>query len=771
MLKKVSKALAIIVAVVMVLTMMPLTLQAGETPEPPPAPSGPGPDVEGYRDPGIWDGVEDGTLRGDIGAIRKVFRVPAGTEIPEARFYFQLQLQYVERGNPREFVHVDDLDDCEIALPYEDTAGQDGNPGNFIRYVVFDSEETGTNVADHGVPEYTIGNNVVNGQLRGESGSLILQNPGGLGAPSDRYNWAEVALDLDNITWPHTGVFVFRVFEHHGTNAPALENDTWVYSTTMYYLYVYISANNPCNQCEDCVYYCMNDELGVLGIVSQMSVRRAPNNEDLAAECDRPYCCGNIRGRCCGEEPLCLLGECNSGGRPAVAAMPAVPCEDPHMTFDEDCSDCIPARPAVDAVAPCPEACPDCDTLCDACYEAKSDATRGNSDMVFRNDFIRDEEPWNPNDPNNRPWDPNDPDGDAPFYVGKIVLGNMGNTIDGYFSMNLVLNLPDLLNNQFVHQCAPPVGCREDAADDECEICPPYETAWEPGQSFCYFADWCCETPGSCCPNATVPVADHYFGQSVACAQCYNHMFEYLHAWIINPDGTIATPANDPGSFEDLVDEDGTTMLQTGITVEASGRIVIEVNFTDNQSSIEIDFHLRHLQRLVFERVPYGSTHRVYERFVPNYEQSGVYTSGGNVSQRQYLVGSGNLYVYRLRCLCDQENPTAWRNGSWAERNNGLTHPHADWCYCEEFVLVSEIQRGCNGANCDDESCHVCDAPDALNSVRITNQRNEDPPMGVFMSNLPFIGLMALAGIAFLGYIALKMRKDEDEDEFEYYYS
>ena len=44
------------------------------------------------------------------------------------------------------------------------------------------------------------------------------------------------------------------------------------------------------------------------------------------------------------------------------------------------------------------------------------------------------------------------------------------------------------------------------------------------------------------------------------------------------------------------------------------------------------------------------------------------------------------------------------------------------------------------------------------------------PPMGVFLSNLPFIGLMVFAGVSLAGFFVFRLRNKDDDDEYEYEY-
>jgi len=636
--------------------------------------------------------------------------MPAGTMVPDVSFTFDIELYQIER-----VTRV--YDDCEAcAACLDDEACTDPGPG--FRYVRSLQLANGDEIepwyqevcfADRAgqPPRHTV--NATTNPLRGSSGSLMLPiaSPD-RGQSTDRYEYREVNVGLTDLIrdelFPHPGVFVFRVTERWntndmygcydcncepcdcGNNAPGGCCGTGgdcacdipnliVYSSIVYYLYVYVAYNQPCGYCTGCTpwlaipeatrparpFYCLNSDLGILGIVSQQ-VRRGL---DGVLTCEDTIYCGPYNTNV-------VWGRCND----------CVACETPAVNCGV-CEDCVEGEPI------CPtQTRPVCTapvivdgTPCDYCLDAKHDSTPGRSDMVFRNDFIRtycNAIPCEEN-PEDWEWDPNDPDCPSSLYVAKVVTGNLGDQ-EAYFRMSMRLLMPDLLPRGHVHIC-PGMTCTT------------------------------CEVVGGVlvrCPGDD------------DCDHCVVPFPTNLYAFIVNGDGTIVRGDDaEAGNFGSL---------PTGVIVDANGRLTIPVDPVTREANINY-FYLRHLQRLLFVQVPMGTFYVVNEYYVADYEQTGVYTSGGVSSTRQGTTGDGadlNLRSAESReCTPDGEAGTC-----------------ADGCeVCDNgFILVSEIAVN-------------------NNSARINNHRETTPPMGVFLNNLPFIGLIALAVGGLVGFVVLKVRK------------
>jgi hypothetical protein len=169
----------------------------------------------------------------------------------------------------------------------------------------------------------------------------------------------------------------------------------------------------------------------------------------------------------------------------------------------------------------------------------------------------------------------------------------------------------------------------------------------------------------------------------------------------------------------------------TGVTLHTDGTIVINVTTSGEPPTAiaEIAFRLQHDQRLVFESLPLGTLYNVTEYYVIDYTQTGYVTIAGDTS---YAIGAdtatGNLVllgsvrqILVIDCDCDEcECPTP------------------DECDCDECECDSIIHSG--------------------NSVAVVNDFSVPTPMGIFLDNLPFIGLIALSVGGLVLFLVVKTR-------------
>ncbi|MCL2405204.1 MAG: hypothetical protein FWC92_06625 [Defluviitaleaceae bacterium] len=147
------------------------------------------------------------------------------------------------------------------------------------------------------------------------------------------------------------------------------------------------------------------------------------------------------------------------------------------------------------------------------------------------------------------------------------------------------------------------------------------------------------------------------------------------------------------------------------------------------------EFTLAHGERLYIAGLPMGTTYDLVELIVPgiaSYEATGVVvTSGG--TPRTPAAPPPPLV-----------NPNP-EDGFALDLNAAAG---ADYLVNLRNALISN----------DDE---------LDNSAVVTNDREISTPMGVFLNNLPFIGLIVLAGAALTGFIVLKVRKGKEEELVE----
>ena len=132
------------------------------------------------------------------------------------------------------------------------------------------------------------------------------------------------------------------------------------------------------------------------------------------------------------------------------------------------------------------------------------------------------------------------------------------------------------------------------------------------------------------------------------------------------------------------------------------------------------EFELRHGDRLVLDNIPIGTTYTVTEYFVTAYNQSAFITEAG--------ITGGEITAPRLPPRQD-----LLATGTMRQR----------W--------VAGAVEGTGTINSD-------------NSVLVVNHQDQAPPLGVFVDNAPFVGLIVLAGISgVLGFMRLRKREYEDD--------
>jgi len=221
--------------------------------------------------------------------------------------------------------------------------------------------------------------------------------------------------------------------------------------------------------------------------------------------------------------------------------------------------------------------------------------------------------------------------------------------------------------------------------------------------------DGCGEDPCECDPDDKIDNASLYISKTVTGAGSQQQPFDFnLNLTIpsLLPDFIVVGGVNVPllanGPFRAYLVEDGDVVLDA-----SSDPVYIELNAGANT------FQLRHNQSLHILGVPIGTVYNMIEVGDEDFAQSAVVVQGGatvaqtpapdfGVVEASVLGSDDNLYV-----------------------NNGL--------------ISNDTQN--------------------LNAVRVTNHFDFETPMGVFLNNLPFIGLVVLALGALGGLVALKVRK------------
>jgi len=150
--------------------------------------------------------------------------------------------------------------------------------------------------------------------------------------------------------------------------------------------------------------------------------------------------------------------------------------------------------------------------------------------------------------------------------------------------------------------------------------------------------------------------------------------------------------------------------------------ILIDITLTSEPAPRQgfFEFELRHGDRLVLDNVPIGTTYIVTEYFVTAYDQTAFVTEAG--------ITGGGITPSRFP---PRQNLVA--TGTMRQR----------W--------VPGTVEGTGTVNSD-------------NNVLVVNHLDQAPPLGVFVNNAPFVGLMVLAGISgVLGFLRLRKPKEEFE--------
>jgi len=125
-------------------------------------------------------------------------------------------------------------------------------------------------------------------------------------------------------------------------------------------------------------------------------------------------------------------------------------------------------------------------------------------------------------------------------------------------------------------------------------------------------------------------------------------------------------------------------------------------------------FYLRHNERLYIAGIPIGTTYDLVEDYIAGYTADATVVSGD--------------------APCDSYEATFDNEDEYLANIEG--------------ALISN----------NDEN---------VNSATVYNDRFTPTPTGVFLSNLPFIGLIVLAGGALVGFIVLKVRSSKKEEFVE----
>jgi len=135
-------------------------------------------------------------------------------------------------------------------------------------------------------------------------------------------------------------------------------------------------------------------------------------------------------------------------------------------------------------------------------------------------------------------------------------------------------------------------------------------------------------------------------------------------------------------------------------------------------------FHLRHGESLHFIGLPIGTAYDLVEFYIDGYNQNAVVVEGGTSS---YPVAAAVRADVTPSLVPDEGEVS--------------------------LELDLEVTNGL-----------ISNVTENNNSVTVTNNRVFQTPMGVFLSNLPFVGLIALAVGAMVGFIVLKVRSSRRLD-------
>jgi len=136
------------------------------------------------------------------------------------------------------------------------------------------------------------------------------------------------------------------------------------------------------------------------------------------------------------------------------------------------------------------------------------------------------------------------------------------------------------------------------------------------------------------------------------------------------------------------------------------------LTFVFSYTNTPNSFRLRHNDQIRFLNVPYGSTYTFTE-----YREFGYYQSA-----RVTIAGVQGEIV-------NQPN------------------------HRSDLIVSGRVEQRWYRANIVDD-----------NNVRVSNIRNTQPPMGIFASNVPFVIMLSVAGLAFVGFIWTNAKKKNEEE-------
>lgn len=673
-----KKKLSKILAIMLVLVMM---LPGVVLADGEPLPAGPN-----RPDRPEWDGTQ--TTFG----IRKVLEMPDGTLAPESRFYFDFELISVNGATPNctnsECPDSNNEDYCLLLNLIPD--------GRY--YVEFyagylpESMALGASCpADDGEPEDCPSYDGDPEDCPSYGGGTGEPRPVP-GSSTNVYVYREVEVNLEEpgselndllngVAWPSAGIFRFRITERAFTN-PDIDSHLYhhlSYDNQVYYLYVYV----------------VNEGTGLYVPGELINPDAEYGDADYGVR--HP---GHI------DTTLVVLGVVSQ-----------------ETTRRVDCDACAAANLA---------AAPDYD-LCEDCWEEKVYSTPGESDFIFRNILVITEDPWDPIE--------DDPE-DAPFFIEKVVTGNMGDR-DRYFEFNVSVTIPALLR----------------------VYTPGYEPGAlvnpgaEPGDD-----DYGVRYPGTVLPgvwnsvpharpeyiefyiigaNGAVVTADIL--AAAADASPAGHGINPAHIGYSGSPAVAAYPGSPTTPARPAIPATSASPNRVRVPVTAVGGLDTAAAILAD--TVEFDFNLSHGDRLVFVQLPVGTTYVVTEFEDDDHVQSAVRGEGVESHPIWTLVGGvftpnsvSGVTTFVPSDDCDCEDPD--------ERD--------DDCDAQDVIVPGTVRQTPPEGN------------EANNAVVVNNHRVAAPPMGVFLNNLPFVGLIAFAVVALAGFVVLKVRKGRQEEEVVY---
>ena len=203
---------------------------------------------------------------------------------------------------------------------------------------------------------------------------------------------------------------------------------------------------------------------------------------------------------------------------------------------------------------------------------------------------------------------------------------------------------------------------------------------------------------------------------------------EYLYAVILDVAGNSINNGERLNFDVDGGNGEGTRQSSAAIIPgpNADGLIRIPV---DADGNVNFSFYLRHGQRLVFLSIPIGTEFIVTEYNVDLYVQSAVRVEGS----------AANRYSTEYEAPTDEDLIVPDGPSDIALVAQAVTPDPNDLPTDEEFEP--------GDVDVEDD-----------NWVHVYNEIPNTPPMGVFLNNLPFVGLITLAIGGFIGFIVLKVR-------------